>query len=175
MSPSSASDLKVWDPVVRTIHWVLVAGVTVAWIVTSGRLHDIAGYLVLALMLFRMVWGFIGPKHAKFGDFIKSPREVWRYVRALLAGDEPRYVGHNPLGGWMILALLSVGIATAISGWLYTTDTFWGVAWVESAHVFFAYLMLALVALHVAGVLFTSIRQRENLIAGMLHGRKQPP
>ena len=73
----------------------------------------------------------------------------------------------------MIVALLAAGITTSLSGWLYTTDAFWGIAWVERIHVSSAYLLLALAALHVAGVIFTSIRQRENLIAAMLHGRKR--
>ncbi len=166
-------DLKVWDPVVRTIHWVLVASAIVAWTVTVGLVHEIAGYLVLVLMLFRLFWGFVGPGHARFKDFVRPGNEVWQYAKALLTGREPRHLGHNPLGGWMILALLGTGLATAISGWLYTTDTFWGVEWVENVHALCAYTMLALAALHVAGVLFTSIRQRENLIAAMFHGRKR--
>jgi len=82
-------------------------------------------------------------------------------------------MGHNPLGGWMIVALLATALAAAISGWVYTTDAFWGVAWVERVHVFFAELLLVLAALHVAGVAFTSIRHRENLVAAMLHGKKR--
>ena len=82
-------------------------------------------------------------------------------------------MGHNPLGGWMIVALLATALAAAISGWVYTTDAFWGVAWVERVHVFFAELLLLLAALHVAGVAFTSIRHRENLVAAMLHGKKR--
>jgi cytochrome b len=174
-SPTAPDYLKVWDLLVRTVHWTVVTAVAVAWIVTSGGLHDIAGYIVLVLMLVRVVWGFIGPKHARFTDFVRSPREVRLYMKALLSSQEPRYVGHNPLGGWMTLALLGAGLTTAASGWLYTTDAFWGVAWVEAVHVLFAYLMLALVIVHVAGVLFTSFRQRENLVAAMLHGRKRAP
>jgi cytochrome b len=158
---------------VRTIHWLAVAGVAVAWVVSTGSVHDAAGYFVLALFVFRILWGFVGPGYARFGNFIKSPRSVLQYVQALRAGNEPRCVGHNPLGGWMILALLGAGVATALSGWLYTTDAFWGVAWVEAIHVFFADAILVLAAVHVAGVLFTSVRQRENLVASMFHGRKR--
>ncbi len=169
----SAPELKVWDPVVRIVHWTLAASVATAWFVTTGRVHDIAGYLVLALLAFRTVWGFAGPQRARFADFIKSPGVALRYARDLLAGREPRYIGHNPLGGWMILALIGAGILTSVSGWLYTTDAFWGVAWVETVHVVSAYSILVLVALHVVGVVFTSIRQRENLVASMIHGKKR--
>jgi cytochrome b len=163
----------VWDPVVRIVHWTLVAGVAAAWIIIEGRAHDLAGYLVLALVLFRILWGFVGPERARFKNFVRSPDAVLRYLKALLAGNEPRHIGHNPLGGWMILALLATALATAVSGWLYTTDAFWGVAWVETVHVVCAKSILVLATLHVLGVLFTSIRHRENLIAAMFHGRKK--
>src|ERR1700716_2420961 len=151
----------------------MVASVTGAWLVSEGAVHDRAGYILLALVALRIVWGFVGPPHARFADFIRSHRSTLLYARLVIAGREPRYMGHNPLGGWMIVALLATALAAAISGWVYTTDAFWGVAWVERAHVFFAELLLVLAALHVAGVAFTSIRHRENLVAGMLHGKKR--
>ena len=91
----------------------------------------------------------------------------------MLARREPRYLGHNPLGGWMIVALLLMVGLVGASGWLYTTDRFWGVAWVEELHEQLSNLLLILVALHVAGVLYASYRHRENLIAAMIHGRKR--
>jgi cytochrome b len=141
--------------------------------VSEGAVHDCAGYILLALVALRIVWGFVGPPHARFADFIRSHRSTLVYARLVIAGREPRYMGHNPLGGWMIVALLATALAAAISGWVYTTDAFWGVAWVERVHVFFAELLLVLAALHVAGVAFTSIRHRENLVAAMLHGKKR--
>ena len=173
MPGPNGSDLKVWDPLVRLIHWSMVASVAVAWLVTEGRIHDAAGYALLALIAFRILWGFVGPDHARFASFVKTPRTVLQYTKQLYAGHEPRHIGHNPLGGWMIMALLATGLAASLSGWLYTTDAFWGLAWVERIHVFFAYLLLVLAALHIVGVVFTSFRQRENLIASMLHGRKR--
>ena len=173
MPGPSGSDLKVWDILVRLIHWSMVASVAVAWLVTEGRIHDAAGYALLALIALRVLWGFVGPDHARFASFVKTPRTVFQYAKLLYAGHEPRHIGHNPLGGWMILALLATGLAASLSGWLYTTDAFWGLAWVERIHVFFAYLLLVLATLHIVGVVFTSVRQRENLIASMLHGRKR--
>lgn len=130
----------------------MATSVAVAWLVTEGRVRDSAGYVLLALVLLRLVWGFIGSKNAPFGNFVRSPIVVWGYFLMLLARSEPRHIGHNPLGGWMILALIFAGLATSISGIAYTTDKFCGVEWVERLHVFFAVLLLALVALHIAGV-----------------------
>lgn len=173
MRPPIQHVLKIWDPLVRSIHWGMVASASVAWLVTDGRIHDVAGYLLLILIVLRIVWGFVGPAYARFANFVRGPRAVLGYARQVFAAREPRHIGHNPLGGWMIVALLAVGLAASLSGWLYTTDAFWGVAWVEQVHVAFAYLLLALAALHVAGVIFTSIRQRENLVAAMFHGNKR--
>jgi cytochrome b len=92
-----------------------------------------------------------------------------------LHGCAPRYLGHNPLGGWMVLALIAAVIVVGATGWLYTTDAYWGEAWLEDLHDASAKALLALVALHVAGVIATSLLHRENLVAAMIHGRKLPP
>jgi cytochrome b len=158
---------------VRALHLGMVGSVAVAWFVSEGSIHDGAGYVLLVLIALRTLWGFVGPEHARFVNFIRSPRSTLAYARLVLRQREPRHVGHNPLGAWMIVALLTTAFAAAASGWIYTTDAFWGIEWVEAMHVFFAELLLVLAALHVAGVIFTSIRQRENLIAAMIHGRKR--
>lgn len=167
--------IRVWDPLVRLLHWSLALGVAVAWITEDGppKLHDAAGYATLALIVVRLVWGVAGNGFARFRSFVCGLSETLRYVKAVARGTEARYLGHNPLGGWMILALLGCTAATGLSGWLYTTDAFWGVAWVEAVHSAFANLLLVLIALHVAGVIFTSIRQRENLVRAMIDGRKE--
>ncbi|HKZ72690.1 MAG TPA: cytochrome b/b6 domain-containing protein [Steroidobacteraceae bacterium] len=171
------ADVKVWDPVVRTTHWLLVFGVVSAWLTrhAAGSWHEWLGYGALAVIAIRFVWGLRGPPHARFAQFIRSPTETLRYARQVLAGHEPRYLGHNPLGGWMIVALLLDVALVGASGWLYTTDAFWGVEWVERVHSLLADSLLVLAALHVSGVVFSSWRHRENLLIAMLHGRKRAP
>ncbi|MCS6947057.1 MAG: cytochrome b/b6 domain-containing protein, partial [Steroidobacteraceae bacterium] len=147
-----------------------------AWLTREGRrvLHEYIGYGVLVLLAVRIVWGFVGTPHARFADFVRSPHETLRYARQLLRGSAPRYVGHNPLGGWMMLALLALTLAIGATGWLYTTDRYWGVEWVERLHATLTDILLACVLLHVLGALVMSYRHRENLIAAMFHGRKRP-
>lgn len=171
----TASTVKVWDPFVRVGHWLLMAGVAAAWLTREGwgTTHEYIGYGALAIVVLRIVWGFIGSAHARFGDFVRAPAATLRYAAQALRGREPRHLGHNPLGAWMILALLLVTAATAASGWLYTTDRYWGVEWVEELHSTLADLLLVLAALHIAGVLAASVRHRENLIGSMVHGRKR--
>jgi cytochrome b len=122
-----------------------------------------------------VLWGFVGPRHARFVGFVRAPRPTLLHAVQVLRGVAPRHVGHNPLGAWMIVALLVAVSLAAGSGWLYVTDRFWGVEWVEAMHETLADLLLLLAVLHVAGVLFESLRQRENLVAAMLHGRKRAP
>lgn len=169
--------LKVWDPVVRIGHWLLVASVVLAWLTKAGwdGWHELIGYVSLAIVAMRAVWGWSGPAAARFGTFVRSPAITLDYARQMLARREPHYVGHNPLGAWMIIALLLNVMLVGLTGWLYTTDRFWGVEWVETLHSRLADLLLVLAALHLAGVLYASYRHRENLIAAMLHGRKRTP
>ena len=140
---------------------------------SSDLWHEGFGYAALAIIAARIVWGFIGPRHARFTNFVCTPAATMQYGLRALAGTEPRYIGHNPLGGWMIVSLLVVIALTGFSGWLYTTDEYWGVKWVGELHEGLANALLALIALHIAGVVFASFRHHENLVAAMLHGRKR--
>jgi cytochrome b len=169
--------IKVWDPLVRIGHWTLVASIAAAWFTREGNheLHEAIGYVALAVIAVRLVWGFIGPRYARFSQFVRGPAATLRYAGLTLRGREPRHVGHNPLGGWMIVALLLMVALTALSGVLYTTDRFWGVEWVEDVHEGLANTLLVLVAFHVAGVIVESLRQREDLVGAMFHGRKRGP
>ncbi|WP_378949746.1 cytochrome b/b6 domain-containing protein [Mesorhizobium sp. ANAO-SY3R2] len=166
--------VKVWDPLVRLFHWSLVASFAVAWLSADEvkNLHEWAGYAAAALIGFRLVWGVIGPRYARFTQFIRSPGYTLGYFRDLLAGREARFVGHNPLGGLMIAGLLLTMGTTALTGWMQTTDTYWGIEWVKELHETCANAMLALVVLHVGGVVFSSVRHGENLVRSMLTGRK---
>ena len=167
--------VKVWDPFVRLFHWSLVAGFALAWLSAeeSRSLHEYLGYAVAGLVLARVLWGFVGSRHARFSDFLRPPRAVLAYLGDIARRREARYLGHNPAGAAMIVALLVAIGGTALSGWLYTTDRFWGVEWVEEAHELLAHLTLALVALHVAGVALASRRHAENLVRAMIDGRKR--
>lgn len=167
----------VWDPLVRIVHWSLAATVAAAWLTRhgGGALHEWLGYASLVLILVRVCWSFVGPRRARFASFVRRPAATIPYARAFLARREPRYVGHNPLGGWMIVALIATVAAADLTGWLYTTDRFWGVEWVEDLHGTASDLLLALIALHLAGVAIASWRHRENLPVAMIHGRKRPP
>jgi cytochrome b len=167
--------IAIWDPLVRAGHWLLAAAVLTAWLTRKGggRWHEWAGYASLAVVGVRLIWGWCGTSNARFATFVRSPAETLRYARAVLTGQESRCLGHNPVGAWMIVALLANVALVGASGWLYTTDRFWGVEWVEELHAALADILLWLVALHVAGVLYASLHHRENLIAAMWHGRKR--
>jgi len=171
-----AALVRVWDPFVRVFHWLLVAGFAVNYfeLVREGKqAHQIVGYAVLALIAARIVWGFVGPRTARFSDFVASPAAVRRYLGEMLAHRDRRYLGHNPAGGAMVLALLTVTILVGVTGWLNTTDWFFGSDAMEEAHEILANLMLALAGLHILGVIHASWRHRENLVLSMLTGRKR--
>jgi cytochrome b len=169
--------IRVWDPLVRLFHWGLAVSFAIAWLTAEAweDLHYWAGYAAAALIAFRLAWGLLGPRYARFRQFIRSPGVSTRYLTAILRGREPRYVGHNPAGGLMILALLGVLSVTAFTGWMYTTEAYWGAEWVEELHEGAASLMLILVLLHVAGVVVAGLRHRENLVRAMITGRKRAP
>jgi cytochrome b len=168
-------EVQVWDLPIRLLHWSLVVTVAAAWLTEDGPswLHDWAGYAALAVIAARGFWGIVGSPPARFASFVRPWSTTRAYATALFQATEPRHVGHNPLGGWMIVVLLLTVAATGLSGWLYTTDAFWGVAWVETVHEIFANFLLGLIILHIAGVIFTSFRQRENLVSAMIDGRKE--
>jgi cytochrome b len=166
--------VRVWDPLVRLFHWSLVISFTIAWLGEGGRgLHQGAGYVVLALVAVRLVWGLVGSRHARFRDFVPRPQGLLAYLKSLPSGHPRRYLGHNPAGGAMIVLLLAMLILTGGSGWLMTTDAFWGIEWVENLHAAAANLTVILVFAHVVGVVFSSLAHRENLVAAMITGRKR--
>lgn len=181
--------VRVWDPLVRYFHWALVAGFATAYIVGDEflGLHVWAGYLVLALIAVRLVWGIIGTRHARFTDFVCGPRQVLAYMKDILHFRAKRYLGHNPAGGGMVILLLLAVTATGVSGvalygaqdsagpWASTMSglpAFWGGV-LKEGHEFFANLTLVLIVVHVAGVLLSSLAHRENLIGSMISGYKR--
>jgi cytochrome b len=166
--------IPVWDIVVRIFHWSLVVSFAVVWLTgeDAKQVHEVLGYGILGLIGIRLIWGFIGGKYARFSSFVTSPSTVIRYLKDMFAGKAKRYIGHNPAGGAMIIALLLTLLATGITGWLATTDAYWGVEWVEEVHEFAANFSIVLVVGHIAGVIFASRAHGENLVKAMISGRK---
>lgn len=168
---------RVWDPLVRIFHWSLVASFVVAWLTrhSSEDIHHLAGYAAAGLIAIRSVWGFLGTPYARFSQFVRHPLTVVQYLRDMLAGREARYIGHNPAGGIMIIVLIAMVGGTALTGWMMTTDAYFGVEWVARVHERVADLLLVLVLAHLGGVVLSSVRHRENLVRAMLTGHKRAP
>jgi len=178
--------IKVWDLPLRLFHWLLVAGFFVAYLTENELLtvHVWAGYLVFVLLLFRLVWGFIGSDYARFSNFLCSPVKSVSYVKDVVALKANRYLGHNPAGAAMIMLLLVSLLMTSITGFaVYGADQGAGPLanmagssnkelW-EEVHEFFANFTLLLVFLHIAGVVVESLIHRENLAKAMWHGYKK--
>ena len=187
MSTESSRAIPVWDPAVRLFHWSLAAAFLVAYVTQDHWeiLHVNAGYLIGILILSRLLWGFIGPAHARFTDFVRSPREVMAYVADAVRLRAPRYIGHNPAGGAMVLALMTSLAITVVSGIaLYGATDFAGplagtfrgehaADVLEEIHEAGANLTLLLIVLHLGGVLFSSLEHGENLVKSMITGRKK--
>lgn len=202
MSTTHSTEITIWDPLVRLFHWILVAAFCAAYF-TQGEpfegfqdrldgewlqtVHVWAGYTIAGLLLFRLIWGFVGPRHARFGDFVHGPRVTLAYVKDVLMRRAPRYLGHNPAGGAMIVVLLLSLTTTVAAGLaLYgankglgplaglladasdsTTHT------IKEVHEFCANFTLLLVAGHLFGVVWESLLHRENLARAMITGRKR--
>ncbi len=174
---SSTPTQRFWDGPIRLFHWTLVVLLPAAWFSHDlrGPWHEWLGYGAAAVVALRVGWGFVGSSPARFTTFVRGPAVVLAYLRTVLAGHPPRYLGHNPLGGWMVVALLATAGLLSASGWLFTTEWLWGYEWLSETHVVLGWVLVGLVALHVAGVVFTSWHQRENLVRAMVDGRKRGP
>ena len=161
----------------RCLHWMLAGAIAAAWLTSSriGPAHEYLGYATLAIVLARLAWGFAGNRYARFAQFVRPPAPTLRYLRAVTGGRAARHLGHNPLGGWMVVALLGCVALVGATGWIATTDLLWGYAWPVLLHEALAWLLVALIALHLAGVVFTSWQHRENLVAAMFTGNKPAP
>ncbi len=172
---AGSTGVNVWDPLVLIFHWSLLVAFTGAWWLgdDGGLAHQAFGYTVLALIGLRLFWGVVGSHHARFSSFVPPPRRLWNYTRDVMARREARHLGHNPLGAAMIVALLVTLAAIGISGWLQTTDAFWGNESIDTLHVLLVNIALVLIGLHVAGVTYSSLRHRENLVCAMFSGRKR--
>ncbi len=164
---------RIWDPLVRLFHWSLVAAFATAWWGKGEAwIHEGAGKIVLVLIIYRVVWGLIGPGSARFENFLRGPLATLKYVGSILRGKPEHFAGHNPAGAAMIGLMLLTLAVTTVSGILMSTTALWGNAAIELVHGTAAYAMLFLIAGHLLGVLAAAIQHRENLVKSMITGRK---
>jgi cytochrome b len=167
--------ILVWDLPVRFFHWSLALSFAVAYLSSESErwqlVHITSGYVLVALIVFRLIWGFTGSRYARFSEFVRGPGAIKDYLLGLLRLRPPHYTGHNPAGAVAVLALLSLGLVTAASGWANFNEI--GGKMLEELHEGAASIMLTVVGIHVAAVLLTSLLHRENLVASMIHGFKQ--
>ncbi len=175
MNTQKSGRILVWDLPVRLFHWLLVLSFAGAWLTAESEryrdFHVMLGYSLLGLIAFRLVWGFLGTRYARFSEFVRSPLAAARYMKSLISGKAEHYTGHNPAGAIAIVLLLLLGIASGISGWMTYNEM--GGEWVEEGHELFSNLMLAVVGIHVIGVIAGSLAHRENLVRAMVTGYKQ--
>ena len=166
--------IKVWDPFVRLFHWSLVACVLINYfIIDDGEtVHQWLGYLASALVAARILWGFVGSRHARFSDFFPTRKRLQAHFQALFFGEADEHPGHNPLGAVMMLALITLVLALGLTGYLQTTDRFWGEDWLQELHEMLASTLIGLACLHVLAAIVMSRLQRINLIAAMVTGVK---
>lgn len=193
------NEIKVWDSFVRIFHWTVVVSFFIAYIIEDDVmwLHELAGYIILAMVVARIVWGLIGSEYARFSNFIYKPSVIKQYFNDSLRFKSKRYLGHTPLGGAMVILLLVMLVLTSWSGIEADGEGFFGRAAInielvksaiadddeheedethemwEEIHEFFANATLFLVFLHVLGVLFSSVVHGENLVRAMITGRKR--
>ncbi|TWB65398.1 cytochrome b [Bradyrhizobium sacchari] len=167
--------VAVWDLPLRLWHWAFAASILAAWFTPTvyDRVHRIVGYTVLGLLAFRLVWGFWGSRYSRFRLMSVRLRAAPRYLLNLRRGLTGRYIGLNPAGTLMLVALLLAVAVSAITGAMSVTVTFFGVWWVEDTHHYSSDAVIVLVVLHVVGVLLMGRLQRENLIRAMISGRKR--
>lgn len=165
----------VWDRVVRTFHWYVVAACFAdIFILNDGRVwHRLLGYSVMAALVVRVLWGIVGSRHARFVDFIPNPATLQTYIRKLARGTEPRFLGHNPAGAIMILLLMGLLVGVSVSGWMLTLDAYFGDERLEEIHGLLADTILVMAGVHIAATLYESLRHKENLVLSMITGYKR--
>ncbi len=166
--------VKVWDPLLRVLHWSLAGSVLVAFVTGDEAMavHVWAGLVALGVVLTRVAWGVAGPRHARFADFVPTPGEALGHFRRLLRGAAVRHEGHNPAAGAMVIALLLMVLGVVASGLVAFDGN--GAEWGEELHEVLAWVLLGLIGLHVAGVVLSSLLEGQNLPLAMFTGRKKP-
>lgn len=173
-TPKETSRVLVWDLPVRVFHWLMVVSFALAWLTSESErwrlVHVTLGYTMAGLVAFRLVWGLVGSKPARFASFVRGPAAVKAYLASLRSGQPEHHTGHNPAGALAIVGLLGLTVLTTALGWATYNEL--GGEWLAEGHELAANTMIALVALHLLGVISGSLAHRENLARAMVTGRK---
>jgi cytochrome b len=181
--------VKVWDAPVRIFHWLLVLLLIFQYVTVKASYmtwHMYGGYTILALLLFRIIWGFVGSTHARFGDFLYGPGAMFAYIRTLPRREAAKFAGHNPLGGLSVLLMLLAVLVQAVTGLFANDDVLtegplvqWIAKetsdWITTIHRYNFYVILGLAAAHVLAVLYYLFYKSENLVKAMFTGYKTLP
>jgi cytochrome b len=174
-SHSKPDYVTVWDLPVRLVHWLIALCFTGAYITAESEswrlLHVTLGYTMGGLIVFRVIWGLVGSRYARFSEFVRSPSAVLQYLRSLFTKSPEHFTGHNPAGAIAVLLLLGLGAAISVSGYAMYNDL--AGEWVEEVHELLANAMLAIVLIHIAAVLISSHLHKENLPLAMITGKKR--
>ena len=181
--------ITVWDLPTRIFHWTLVALVASAFATVEAGgnwmiWHMRCGFSILALLGFRLVWGVVGGRNVRFTAFVRGPLTVWQYARQLMRKDAPRHLGHNPMGGWSVVAMLGVLLVQAGTGLFANDDIFTegplfplvskaSSDLITQIHKINQGVLIALIALHLGAIFFYLIVKRDNLIRPMITGKKE--
>lgn len=172
---TTKQSILVWDAPTRLFHWLLVICFAGAWLSSESErlqmIHYAFGYSAAALVLFRLVWGLVGTKYARFTQFIRGPKEIIGHLGAAFRGHQHESPGHNPAGGIVMLGLMMIILLIALTGYLSVKE-FLG-DFMSEAHEIIASLALALVVIHIAAAVIMSLLQKESLIKAMVTGKKQ--
>jgi cytochrome b len=174
-SALSEPSRPVWDLFVRVFHWTLVSCVLLNYFVLEeGEApHEWAGYLAAALVAARIVWGFIGSRHARFSDFFPTPGRLMQHVQAMRSGRPEHHWGHNPLGALMMFLLMGLVIALGITGWMQGTDAYFGEEWLQELHELLAHALMISAGLHAAAAIAMGRLERTKLVKAMVTGVKE--
>lgn len=166
--------ILVWDAPTRVFHWLQALSFGAAYLTAfSERLrnyHVALGYILLGLLVFRLLWGFIGTRYARFGSFLFNPKQIFAYLLMLLKGKPAHYLGHNPAGSVTVWLLLALGLFICVTGVLALQDDAGDL--VVDLHGMASDAMLVVILLHIVGMLVSSILHRENLVRSMFTGLK---
>lgn len=164
----------VWDMPVRVFHWSLALSFAGAWLTAESEYwklwHVSFGYSMALLIVFRLAWGLVGTRYARFTQFVRGPSAVKAYFMSYLRGKPQHYVGHNPAGALAILAIMATVLVTVATGYATYEEIGW--AWLQDMHEAMASLLMGIVVIHIAAVLLTSVAHKENLVRAMLTGEK---